>query len=67
MKDCTSRIVPINLLKIKPVWIIVKSKYYPIVPQLINLSVFVLLFIGSIGVGYESKIAPFIANTNLAN
>ena len=58
---------PINLLKIRPVWIIVKSKYYPIVPQLINLSVFVLLFIGSIGVGYESKIAPFIANTNLAN
>ena len=62
-----SKIVSINLLKIKPVWIIVKSKYYPIVPQLINLSVFVLLFIGSIGVGYESKIAPYIANTNLAN
>ena len=57
----------INLLKIRPVWIIVKSKHYPIVSQLINLSVFVLLFIGSIGVGYESKIAPFIANTNLAN
>ena len=58
---------PINLLKIKPVWIIVKSKYYPIVPQLITLSVFVILFIGSIGVGYDSKIAPYIASTNLAN
>jgi len=58
---------PINLLKIKPVWIIVKSKYYPIVPQLITLSVFVVLFIGSIGVGYDPKIAPYIANTNLAN
>jgi len=56
-----------NLLKIKPVWIIVKSKYYPIVPQLITLSVFVVLFIGSIGVGYDPKIAPYIASTNLAN
>ncbi|MCK5691759.1 MAG: 4Fe-4S binding protein, partial [Bacteroidales bacterium] len=56
-----------NLLKIKPVWIIVKSKYYPLVPQLITLSVFVVLFIGSIGVGYDPKIAPYIANTNLAN
>ncbi len=58
---------PINLLKIKPVWIIVKSKYYPIVPQLITLSIFVVLFIGSIGVGYDPKIAPYIASTNLAN
>ena len=57
----------INLLKIKPVWIIVKSKYYPIVPQLITLSIFVVLFIGSIGVGYDPKIAPYIASTNLAN
>lgn len=56
-----------NLLKIKPVWIIVKSKYYPIVPQLVLLAVFVALFIGSIGVGYESKIAPYIVSTNLAN
>ena len=58
---------PINLLKFKPVWLIVKSKYYPIVPQLITLSVFVVLFIGSIGVGYDPKIAPYIASTNLAN
>ena len=56
-----------NLLKIKPVWLIVKSKYYPIVPQLITLSIFVVLFIGSIGVGYDPKIAPYIASTNLAN
>ncbi|MEA3478331.1 MAG: 4Fe-4S binding protein [Bacteroidota bacterium] len=56
-----------NLLKIKPVWIMVKSKYYPIIPQLITLSVFVVLFIGSIGVGYDPKIAPYIASTNLAN
>jgi len=62
-----SKTVPINLLKIKPVWIIVNSKYYPIVPQLINLSIFVLFFFGSIGVGYESKIAPYIASTNLSN
>ena len=58
---------PINLLKIRFVWVIVKSKYYPIVPQLITLSVFVLLFIGSIGVGHNPKTAPYIANTNLAN
>lgn len=62
-----SKTVLMNLLKIKPVRIIVKSKYYPIVPQLINLSVFVVLIIGSIGVGYNPKIAPYIANTNLAN
>ena len=57
----------INLLKIKPVWVIVKSTYYPIVPQLITLSVFVVLFIGSIGVGYDPELAPYIASTNLAN
>ena len=65
--DNKSKIGPINLLKIKPVWIVVKSKYYPIVPQLITLSVFVVLFIGSIGVGYDPKIAPYIASTNFAN
>lgn len=58
---------PINLLKFKPFRVIAKSKLFPIVPQLITLSVYVILFVGSIGVGYESKIAPYIANTNLAN
>ena len=58
---------PLNLLKFKPFRIIVKSKYYPIVPQIVFLAVFIALFIGSIGVGYESKIAPYIASTNLAN
>ena len=56
-----------NLLKIGFVWRIAKSKYYPIVPQLFTLSVFVGLFIGSIGVGYDPKTAPYIASTNLAN
>lgn len=56
-----------NLLKIKFIRNIAQSKYYPIVPQLIHLSIFILLFIGSIGVGYQGKIAPYIASTNLAN
>ena len=58
---------PLNLLKFKPFKLIAKSKLFPIFPQLITLSVYVILFAGSIGVGYENKIAPYIANTNLAN
>lgn len=62
-----SKNAPIDLLKIKPIRSIAKSKYYPVVPQLITLSVYVILFVGSIGVGYETKTASYIANTNLAN
>lgn len=56
-----------DLLKFRLFRTIAKSKYYPIVPQLIFLAIFVALVIGSITVGSESKIAPFISSTNLAN
>ncbi len=59
--------MPMDLLKIKPLGIIARSRLFPIVPQFIMLAVFVALFFGSIGVGYDSKIAPYIANLNLAN
>ncbi len=56
-----------DLLGIKPLGIIARSRLFPIVPQFIMLSVYATLFIGSVGVGYDSKIAPYIANMNLAN
>jgi len=56
-----------NLLKIKLFGIIARSKFFPIVPQMIMLAVYTALFIGSIGVGYDPQTAPWIANTNLAN
>jgi polyferredoxin len=56
-----------NLLKIRLFGIISKSKFFPIVPQFTMLSVYALLFIGSIGVGYDPKTAPFISSTNLAS
>jgi polyferredoxin len=56
-----------DLLKFRPFGALANSKYYPIIPQLFLLAAYVALFIGSVTVGYESKIAPHIASTNLAN
>ena len=58
---------PINLLNIKPIAILFSWKYFPIVPQLVMLAAYVALFVGSVGIGYEPRIANHIANTNLAN
>lgn len=56
-----------NLLKIRPLFLLLGSKYFPIVPQLFTLSIYVFIFMVSVGVSYDPKIATYIANTNLAN
>ena len=56
-----------NLLNIKPIAILFNWKYFPIVPQLVMLAAYVALFVGSVGVGYEPRIANYLASTNLAN
>jgi polyferredoxin len=56
-----------DLLKIGFFRAIAKSKYYPLVPQLVLLAAYVALFIGSIVVGYDAKTAPYLASTNLSN
>lgn len=56
-----------DFLKLRPFRAIAGSKFFPIVPQIVLLGVFIFLFFGSITVGYEEKIAPYIASTNMAN
>ena len=56
-----------NLLKIKPFRLIISSKYFPIVPQIITFIAYIGLFIGSVGVGPHPRIASYLYVTNLAN
>ena len=57
-----------NLLKIKYIEGLFKSRWFPIVPQLVMLMVFGLLIAGGIGVTTDDpEFAKWLRNTNLAN
>ena len=57
-----------NLLKIKFLSSLFKSRWFPIVPQLVMLMVFGLLIAGGIGVTTDDpEFAKWLRNTNIAN
>ncbi len=57
-----------NLLKIKYLSSLFKSRWFPIVPQLVMLMVFGLLIAGGIGVTTDDpEFAKWLRNTNLSN
>ena len=57
-----------NLLKIKHIGGLFKARWFPIVPQLVTLTVFVLLVAGSLGVTTDDPdLAYWLRNTNLSN
>ena len=57
-----------NLLKIKYIGGLFKAWWFPIVPQLVMLTVFVLLIAGGLGVTTDDPdFAYWLRNTNLAN
>jgi ferredoxin len=57
-----------NLLKIKYIGGIFKAKWFPIVPQLVMLTVFVLLVAGGLGVTTDDPdFVNWLRNTNLSN
>jgi polyferredoxin len=57
-----------NLLKIKYIGGLLKARWFPIVPQLIMLIVFILLVTGGLGVTTDDPdFADLLRNTNLSN
>ena len=57
-----------NLLKIKHIGGLFKARWFPIVPQLVMLTVFVLLIAGGLGVTTDDPdFAYWLRNTNLSN
>ena len=57
-----------NLFKIKLVWGLFKARWFPVVPQLVMLVVFVLLVAGGLGVTTnDPDFAHWLRNTNLSN
>jgi polyferredoxin len=57
-----------NLLKIKYIGELFKARWFPIVPQLFMLTVFVLLIVGGLGVTTDDPdFVYFLRNTNLSN
>jgi polyferredoxin len=57
-----------NLLKIKHIGRLFKARWFPIVPQLVMLTVFVLLVASGIGVTTnDPDFAGWLRNTNLSN
>jgi ferredoxin len=57
-----------NLLKIKHIGGLFKARWFPIVPQLVMLTVFVLLVAGGLGVTTDDPdFTNWLRNTNLSN
>ena len=57
-----------NLLKIKHIGRLFKARWFPIVPQLVMLTVFILLIAGGLGVTTDDPdFAYWLRNTNLSN
>ena len=57
-----------NMLKIKYIGGLFKARWFPIVPQLVMLTVFVLLVAGGLGVTTDDPdFTDFLRNTNLSN
>ena len=57
-----------NLLKIKHIGGLFKARWFPIVPQLVMLTVFVLLIAGGLGVTTDDPdFVYWLRNTNLSN
>jgi polyferredoxin len=57
-----------NLLKIKYIGELFKARWFPLVPQLIMLTIFVLLVVGGLGVTTgDPDLADWLRNTNLSN
>ncbi len=57
-----------NLLKIKHIGGLFKARWFPIIPQLVMLAVFVLLVAGGLGVTTDDPdFANWLRNTNLSN
>ena len=56
-----------DLLKLRPIRAVLGSGYFPAVPQFLTLSAYAVLFAGSVGVGYDPRIAGYISSTNLAS
>ena len=57
-----------NLLEIKLVRGLFKARWFPVVPQLVMLAVFVLLITGGLGVTTnDPDLATWLRNTNLSN
>lgn len=54
-----------NLLDFGPVRAVLRSRYFPLIPQIAMLSAYAALFAGSVGVGYDPAIAGYISSTNL--
>ena len=52
-----------NILKIRPIWVLFNSKYFPIVPQVAMLLACIALFLGSINVGPMAGEKPFALST----
>jgi ferredoxin len=58
----------VNLLKIENIGALLKARWFPIVPQLVMLVVFVLLVAGGLGVTTDDPdLASWLRNTNLSN
>ena len=57
-----------NLLKIKSIGGLFKASWFPLVPQLVMLTVFILLVIGGFGVTTDDPdLASWLRSTNLSN
>jgi ferredoxin len=57
-----------NLLKIKYIGGLFKARWFPVVPQLVMLAVFVLLVVGGLGITTDdSDLADWLRDTNLSN
>src|SRR4030042_4123435 len=57
-----------NLLKIKHIGGLFRAKWFPIVPQLVTLTVFILLVAGGLGVTTDDPdFVNWLRNTNLSN
>jgi polyferredoxin len=57
-----------NFLNVKSIHALLKAKWFPIIPQLITLAVFILLVAGGLGVTTkDTGFAHWLRNTNLSN
>lgn len=56
-----------NMLKFKPLRALFSWRYFPMVPQLVMLFVFLAIIAGGMAVGYHPRITNYLSRTNLAN